>query len=374
MGVRFGDSRACRLNLLAGLADRSQVGLGHGPSIAAAPGGRRQGLLSMGSSPRRRRLPLACAAGRAPPLRRIDRRPRRSGLGGNDAKLQAMQRQLDDMRASSARCSRPASRTRGSARCSAVGRHGRAAGGNEDDAGDRGHGHRDPAAGSASSTTIPTLPNGKPQLATADRRFTANIKAILMFDGGKYFQKDNLPAAVTNRDLNEGFNFRRARIGIDGKLFRDFDYSFIYEFGGSGPGRPGPAVRGRRSPAPSLKPFRLKVSAFEPNIGLAGRGLDQPDAGHGAPGSVEVARSVAAGDSRVAFQVGARRPWRRRHRPAPRAGWSPPPTPPTSSPPAAPPPRPRQPFDEQTAWIEPLAHRAVLRTDWQAPSAPTISA
>jgi phosphate-selective porin OprO/OprP len=43
------------------------------------------------------------------------------------------------------------------------------------------------------ATTIPTLPNGKPALATADGRFTANIKAILMFDGGKYFQDDNLP-------------------------------------------------------------------------------------------------------------------------------------------------------------------------------------
>jgi phosphate-selective porin OprO/OprP len=48
---------------------------------------------------------------------------------------------------------------------------------------------------------------------------------------------------VTNRDLNEGFNFRRARFGIDGKLFRDFDYSFIYEFGGSGQEDPGRCTR-----------------------------------------------------------------------------------------------------------------------------------
>src|SRR5215218_8209941 len=42
------------------------------------------------------------------------------------------------------------------------------------------------------ATVTPSLPNGKPALATADGRFTANIRAIVMFDAGKYFQKDDL--------------------------------------------------------------------------------------------------------------------------------------------------------------------------------------
>ena len=33
-----------------------------------------------------------------------------------------------------------------------------------------------------------TLPNGKPAFASADGRFTANIRAIVMFDAGKYYQ------------------------------------------------------------------------------------------------------------------------------------------------------------------------------------------
>lgn len=154
------------------------------------------------------------------------------------------------------------------------------------------------------NTTIPSLPNGKPALATADGRFTANIKAILMFDGGKYFQKNNLPPQVASRDLNEGFNFRRARIGLDGKLFRDFDYSFIYEFGGSGQEDPGRLYEAAITYT-YLKPFRFKVGAFEPNIGLAAAVSTSQMPLMERPAPAEVARNVAAGDSRVAFQVSA---------------------------------------------------------------------
>ncbi|HEX7944971.1 MAG TPA: porin [Phenylobacterium sp.] len=154
------------------------------------------------------------------------------------------------------------------------------------------------------AATAASLPNGKPALATADGRFTANIKAILMFDGGKYFQKNNLPPQVTNRDLNDGYNFRRARFGIDGKLFRDFDYSFIYEFGGSGQEDPGRLYEAAITYT-YLKPFRFKVGAFEPNIGLAAAVSTSQMPLMERPAPAEVARNVAAGDSRVAFQVSA---------------------------------------------------------------------
>lgn len=154
----------------------------------------------------------------------------------------------------------------------------------------------------AGSSVTTTLSNGKPGFATADGRFTANIKAILMLDAGKYFQKDNLPAAVTNRDLNEGANFRRARIGLDGKLFRDFDYSFIYEFGGSGQEDPGRLYEAAITYT-ALKPFRIKVGAFEPNIGLAAAVSTSQMPLMERPAPAEIARGVAAGDSRVAAQL-----------------------------------------------------------------------
>jgi phosphate-selective porin OprO/OprP len=158
------------------------------------------------------------------------------------------------------------------------------------------------------ATTTASLPNGKPALATADGRFTANIKAIIMLDVGNYFQKDNLGAGVVGRDLNNGANFRRARFGVDGKIFRDFDYSIIYEFGGSGQEDPGRLYEAAITYT-YLKPFRFKIGAFEPNIGLAAAVSTSQMPLMERPAPAEVARGVAAGDSRVAFQASGNGVW-----------------------------------------------------------------
>ena len=152
------------------------------------------------------------------------------------------------------------------------------------------------------STTIPSLPNGKPALATADGRFTANIRAIVMFDAGRYFQKQNLPTATVGRNLNSGTNFRRARFGVDGKLFKDFDYALIYEFGGSGAEDTG-HIQEAWAQYTALKPWRIRVGAFEPNIGLAAAVSTSQMPLLERPSPAEIARNVAAGDSRSALQV-----------------------------------------------------------------------
>jgi len=149
---------------------------------------------------------------------------------------------------------------------------------------------------------VVTLPNGKPALASSDGRFTANVRAIVMFDGGKYFQKHNLGSAVSNRDLNDGTNFRRARFGIDGKLFKDFDYALIYEFGGSGTEDAG-HIQEAWAQYSGFKPWKLRVGAFEPNIGLAAAVSTSQMPLLERPAPAEVARNVAAGDSRSAVQL-----------------------------------------------------------------------
>ncbi|HEY0437986.1 MAG TPA: porin, partial [Phenylobacterium sp.] len=155
---------------------------------------------------------------------------------------------------------------------------------------------------------ILTLPNGKPSFATADGRFTANIRGIVMFDAGKYFQKSNLPAQVTNRDLNDGTNFRRARFGVDGKLFKDFDYAIIYEFGGSG-GEDAGHIQEIWGQYSALKPWKIRLGAFEPNIGLAAAVSTSQMPLMERPAPAEVARNVAAGDSRSALQVFGNGTW-----------------------------------------------------------------
>jgi phosphate-selective porin OprO/OprP len=152
------------------------------------------------------------------------------------------------------------------------------------------------------ATVIPSLPNGKPALATADGRFTANIRANVMFDAAKYFQKDNLAPQVTNRKLNDGTDFRRARFGVDGKIFKDFDYSMIMEFGGSGAENAGQLYEFYIQYS-ALKPWKIKLGAFEPKVGLAADVSTSQMPIMERPSPAEVARNVAGGDSRSALQV-----------------------------------------------------------------------
>lgn len=214
--------------------------------------------------------------------------------------------------------------------------------------------------------TTASLPNGKPALATADGRFTANIRAILMLDGGKYFQDDGLPGIVTGRDLNEGLNFRRARIGFDGKLFRDFDYAIVYEFGGSGAEDPGRLYEASLTYT-AIKPLRIKVGAYEPNIGLAAAVSTSQMPLMERPAPAEVARSVAAGDSRVALQVSANGMWGAGDTGI-AARWfgSTAVTGNTIATISSSGSATAQPFDEQTAWIGRFAVAPFASNDWLA--------
>ena len=84
-------------------------------------------------------------------------------------------------------------------------------------------------------------------LRHAGRPLHRQHPAILMMDGGKYFQDDNLPAAG-GRPRPE----RRLQLPPrPDRLRRQAVHAtsttaFIYEFGGSGAEEAGPALRGRR--------------------------------------------------------------------------------------------------------------------------------
>lgn len=218
-----------------------------------------------------------------------------------------------------------------------------------------------PAAG----TVTASLSNGKPSFATADGRFTANIRAIVMMDAGKYFQDNNLPAATVGRDLNEGVNFRRARLGIDGKLFTDFDYAFIYEFGGSGAEDPGRLYEASLAYT-GIKPLKFKIGAYEPNIGLAAAVSTSQMPLMERPAPAEVARNVAAGDSRVAFQVSGNGAFGSDVGVAARWFFSTAFTGNTISTISSSGSATNQPFDEQTAWIGRVAIAPLSSTAWQA--------
>jgi phosphate-selective porin OprO/OprP len=78
--------------------------------------------------------------------------------------------------------------------------------------------------------------NGRFTAKSADGEFSLSTRALVQFDAAYYSQEYVPGSGVTplNTDFSSGTNFRRARAGISGTLFKDWSYEFIYDFGGSG--------------------------------------------------------------------------------------------------------------------------------------------
>jgi phosphate-selective porin OprO/OprP len=155
----------------------------------------------------------------------------------------------------------------------------------------------------------------RPVISSADGRTTLGIRGRVQLDGAHYIQDDEGPLATdyrrgsqgssTNRentaarDLSSGFNFRRALLGIEGKIEEDFGYKLVAEFGGSGT-----ETQGRINDAyfnyTGLAPFTFQVGAFSPPANLEdGTGNDASLFMERAS-PAELSRSLAGADGRYA--------------------------------------------------------------------------
>ncbi len=153
-----------------------------------------------------------------------------------------------------------------------------------------------------------TLANGRPTISTADGNFTASLRATVQYDTGFYFQDNAVTANLTpalGRDLSSGTNFRRAQFGLDGTVFANWSYSFIYDFGGSN----GAEQQGRVSAAyiqyAGLAPFQFRIGAFAPYIGLEDSTSSADLLFPERPTPSELSRSNTGGDGRSAIQIAA---------------------------------------------------------------------
>jgi phosphate-selective porin OprO/OprP len=152
-----------------------------------------------------------------------------------------------------------------------------------------------------------SIAQGKPSIQSADGRFSANLHGVMQFDAAQYYQDKALPAALTDphsRDLSSGTNFRRARIGIDGKAYGDFSYNVLLEFGGAGEEDAG-HIQELWVQYNGLKPFNFRIGAFPPSIGLEDAGSTNGQLFLERPASADIARSLAGGDFREAAQLQA---------------------------------------------------------------------
>jgi phosphate-selective porin OprO/OprP len=108
----------------------------------------------------------------------------------------------------------------------------------------------------------------RPTLRTADNRFQFSLRGRFQFDSGVFFQDDELPPSVTvGRDLRNGANFRRAQIGFEGRVYRDFNYEFVYDFGSSGTERAG-QIYLLRVAYTGIPYFMINAGAIQPKFTL----------------------------------------------------------------------------------------------------------
>jgi phosphate-selective porin OprO/OprP len=165
-----------------------------------------------------------------------------------------------------------------------------------------------PTAGGA------TIVAGKPAIQSADGRFTANIHGVMQFDAADYnqatpgpitsdFRRGAAPADTAHaRDLNSGTNFRRARLGVEGKAFGDWEYSLLWEFGGAGEEDAG-HIQELWAQYSGLKPFHIRAGAFPPSIGLEDQASTNGALFLERPAVADMARSLTGGDFREAGEI-----------------------------------------------------------------------
>ncbi|THD61181.1 MAG: porin [Phenylobacterium sp.] len=176
------------------------------------------------------------------------------------------------------------------------------------------------SAPQAATPAAVSIVAGKPSIASTDGRFTANLHGVMNFDAADYSQASTGPvttdfrrgAASTDtshaRDLSSGTDFRRARLGVDGQAFGDWDYNILYEFGGAGEEDAG-HIYDLWLQYSGLKPFHARIGAFTPSYGLDDQGSTNGMLFLERSAASDIARGLAGGDSREAAEVWANGAW-----------------------------------------------------------------
>lgn len=141
------------------------------------------------------------------------------------------------------------------------------------------------------------LDNGRPTIATAAGNFTLALRTLVQFDWAYYSQGTRPPGT----DFSSGSNFRRARFGVSGTLFHDWQYEFIWDFGGSGVEASG--ISSAFVQYDGFAPMHVKVGAFPPSESFedATSASDLLFLERAQP--TDVQRGVAGSDGRNALQV-----------------------------------------------------------------------
>jgi phosphate-selective porin OprO/OprP len=180
---------------------------------------------------------------------------------------------------------------------------------------------RDSAAKPPPASAV--IASGKPGIVSSDGKFTANFHVVAQLDGADYQQKGIGPttsdlrrsgpalgSSATNvdlshaRDLKTGDVFRRARIGVDGTAFGDWDYRVLFDFGGTANGVENAGqLYETWIQYSGFKPFKFRVGAFAPSLGLDDQASTSSMPFLERAVVSDLSRGLAAGDTRTAAQI-----------------------------------------------------------------------
>jgi phosphate-selective porin OprO/OprP len=174
---------------------------------------------------------------------------------------------------------------------------------------------------SQTKQTQAVIPNGKAGIASADGKFTANFHVVTQLDAAAYEQKSPgnvatdlrrsgpaLGSSAANVDLSRaralksGDLFRRARIGVDGTAYGDWDYRILFDFGGTGVENAG-QVYETWVQYSGFKPFKFRAGAFSPSLGMDDQASTSSMPFLERAAVTDITRGLAGGDTRTAVQA-----------------------------------------------------------------------
>lgn len=158
-----------------------------------------------------------------------------------------------------------------------------------------------------------SVANGRPTVTSSNGDFRFALRAFAQFDAAAYVQDepttpDNRRADAANAsDLNSGANFRRARIGVEGTVFRDWNYAITYEMGGTGSEtsqlNQAYIEYAGWKPWASTAPIRFRIGAWATPTGLEDATPNTESLFLERAASAELVRGLAGGDGRSGLGV-----------------------------------------------------------------------
>ena len=161
-----------------------------------------------------------------------------------------------------------------------------------------------------------SIKDARPTFESGDGKTTISLRGRLSLDYANYFQDDagslgtdfrrgsfgDATESSRARDLNDGTNFRRAQFGIEGKLAGDWQYSLIYEFGGTGQ-EDGGRIQDLYLQYNGFDWARLRAGAFGPSVGYDDSISNADSIFLERASPAELQRQIAGGEGRTGVAV-----------------------------------------------------------------------